>query len=130
MNCPCGSGIKYNDCCGKYHSGELPDKALQLMRSRFSAYALNLADYIMETTHPENPSYRTEKQAWKKAIRQFSKETLFDALTIIDFTDGEEEAYVTFRAQLRKGLQDISFTERSKFLKVNGKWLYHSGVFE
>lgn len=124
MNCNCGSGIKYEDCCGKYHRGELPETALQLMRSRYCAYARNLPEYIMETTHHENRSYQTDKAAWKKSLQKFSRATLFDQLTILDFTDGEDEAYVTFKAHLRKGLQDVSFTEKSKFLKVNGRWLY------
>ncbi len=47
LPCPCGSGLKYKKCCQKYHKGALPSTALLLMKSRYSAYALGLADYIM-----------------------------------------------------------------------------------
>jgi len=130
MLCPCGSGKMYAECCGMYHKGILPTKALELMRSRYSGYALNLADYIMETTHPDNPHYQTDKAAWKKSLQQYNKLTLFDGLTIIEFTDGDLEAFVTFHAQTRQRGRDTSFTERSRFLKVNGRWLYHSGVMQ
>ena len=39
--CPCGSGGKYKKCCQKYHKGALAKDALTLMKSRYSAYALN-----------------------------------------------------------------------------------------
>ncbi len=127
MLCPCGSGEMYSECCGRYHKGELPEKAVQLMRSRYCAYAKDLPDYIIETTHPDNPNYLKDKAAWKKSIRHFSRNTLFDKLTILDFEDGENEAYVTFKAELRNQNRDASFTERSRFQKLNGRWLYHSG---
>lgn len=128
MLCPCGSEILYGNCCGRFHKGELPGNALELMRSRYSAYALNLGNYIIATTHPENPHYQTDLSAWKKTLQQFSKQTLFDKLTILEFIDGESEAFVTFRATMRQNRRDASFTEKSRFLKVHGRWLYHSGV--
>jgi SEC-C motif-containing protein len=114
----------YARCCGRFHKGELPGNALELMRSRYCAYALNLADYIMATTHPENPRYQADKPAWKKSLQQFSKNTLFDGLTILEFIDGDTEAFVTFRAHLRQHGQDASFTEKSRFLKEGPRWLY------
>ncbi|MFQ9135082.1 MAG: SEC-C metal-binding domain-containing protein, partial [Haemophilus parainfluenzae] len=33
--CPCQSSLSYEDCCGRFHSGNLfPETAEQLMRSR------------------------------------------------------------------------------------------------
>ena len=49
--CPCTSKKPYDRCCGPYHSGgKVPETAEQLMRSRFSAYALGKADYLRTTT--------------------------------------------------------------------------------
>lgn len=127
--CPCHSGKKYPDCCKKYHEGTLPENALALMRSRYSAYALHLAEYIMNTTHPENPSYSTQRMQWKKQILQFSSETLFEGLKIQEFIDGEKMATVTFTAYLKQGSKDVTFTEKSQFVKVNGRWLYLAPVF-
>jgi hypothetical protein len=47
--CPCGSGLRYPDCCGRWHDGPLrlqaPD-AEALMRSRYAAFALRLGAYL------------------------------------------------------------------------------------
>lgn len=123
--CPCHSGKKYKQCCHPYHKGILPSDAQKLMRSRYSAFALNLADYVMATTHPNNSDYTKQKENWKKSILDFSQNTRFLGLKIRDYSDGEEVAYVTFEAILDHG----SLIEKSRFLKVKGKWLYESGEF-
>lgn len=123
--CPCHSGKKYKQCCHPYHKGILPATALLLMRSRYCAYALELADYIIRTTHPDNPDFTDDTAAWAESIREFSRSSDFTGLKILDFIDKEEEAYVTFTAVLG----ETSFSEKSRFLKENGKWLYVSGEF-
>lgn len=129
MQCPCGSGSLYTDCCGKYHQGAVPENALALMRSRYSAYALDLPDYIMATTHPLNPSYDKDTLRWRSSIKEFSRHTKFENLTIINFEDVVDAAFVTFRATLSQQGKDVSFTEKSRFEKINNRWLYHSGEF-
>ena len=128
MLCPCHSGKPYAECCQPFHQGVKPEIALQLMRSRYAAYALQLADYIMATTHPENPSYSENRKVWAKQIGHFCQQTLFEGLEIMEWKEGEQEAFVTFKAILKQGGQEASFTEKSRFLKVKGRWLYHSGV--
>lgn len=117
--CPCHSGKAYALCCGPYHQGKNPENALALMRSRYAAYALGLADYILETTHPQNPQVKNREQ-----ILIFSKQTEFCGLDILSFEDGEKIAYVTFKAHLRQNGQDAPLKEKSEFEKVDGKWLY------
>ena len=51
MHCPCGRGA-YAHCCGPLHAGAPAADAEALMRSRYSAYALGLADYLLATWHP------------------------------------------------------------------------------
>jgi SEC-C motif domain protein len=50
--CPCGSGKGYAACCGLLHAGAPAADAEALMRSRYSAYVLGLADYLRATWHP------------------------------------------------------------------------------
>lgn len=83
----------------------------------------------MDTTHPENPAYSIERAEWRKQILQFSKETTFEGLKIDAFIDGEKTATVTFTALLQQGRKDATFTEKSQFVKVNGRWLYQGPVF-
>ena len=123
--CPCHSGKKYKLCCHPYHKGILPSDALKLMRSRYSAYALGLVEYILATTHPHNPDASIALSDWQKAIRDFAESTYFRGLKIIEFRDGEEEAFVTFEATLSDGIMK----EKSRFLKTEGRWLYESGEF-
>jgi SEC-C motif domain protein len=123
--CPCHSGKKYKQCCHPYHKGILPSNAQKLMRSRYSAFVLGLTDYIMATTHPNNSDYTEEKEDWRKSILNFSQTTRFLGLNISEFIDGNQEAFVTFEAILDGG----SLCEKSRFLKVEGKWLYERGEF-
>jgi SEC-C motif domain protein len=123
--CLCHSGEKYKKCCLPYHKGILPSNALRLMRSRYSAFVLGLTDYIIVTTHPNNPDYTEDKENWRKSILDFSQNTQFIGLKIDEFIDGESEAFVTFEAMLDGGI----LKEKSRFLKVEEKWLYESGEF-
>ena len=59
----------------------------------------------------------------------FSKNTRFERLEILDFIEGEVESFVTFKATLFQDNTDISFIEKSRFLKVEDKWLYIDGQF-
>lgn len=122
MKCPCGTGKEYGACCKPFHQGGLPRSALELMRSRYSAYALNLPEYIIATTHPENPQDNDLKK-----IAEFCTHTTFKKLEIIDFQEKGDVATVTFVAHLAQDGKDFSLSERSTFEKVDGKWLYLNG---
>lgn len=127
--CACHSGKSYQHCCKVFHEGASAPNALLLMRSRYSAYANKRADYIMRTTHPKNPRYKADHHLWTKEILQFCQSTEFQNLEILEFIDGEKEAYVTFTAHLKQNGQDATFTEKSHFEKINGQWLYLNGVY-
>lgn len=128
--CACHSQLPYGICCGLHHQGVPVSNALALMRSRYSAYVLKLADYIMDTTHPKNPYYLEDRALWKEQILSFCKETFFEDLKIYSFEDGVSEAFVTFTAIIRQGKHDASFTEKSRFQKVANRWLYLDGDIE
>ncbi|AXX93661.1 hypothetical protein CPU12_08305 [Malaciobacter molluscorum LMG 25693] len=127
--CICGSDKKYKKCCKEFHDGKLPKTALELMRSRFSAYALGYANYIIETTHKDNCEFTHNRQTWLSDINNFCEYTDFQGLTILDFKDGNKESFVSFKAKLSQNGLDASFTEKSRFLKVDGKWYYIDGIF-
>lgn len=129
MECPCCSGKLYKDCCQPLHEGKIVANALSLMRSRYAAYSLGLSDYIIATTH--SSVSLPDKQSWEGQIILFFEQTEFVNLTILEFIDGKKEAFVTFFAELIQNQQDVSFVERSRFLKESGrsgKWKYVDGV--
>ncbi len=125
--CPCDKKDFYQKCCGRYHHGALAEDALTLMRSRFSAYALGQVEYIADTTHVENPGYGRDRARWLAELRDFSQNTKFLYLTILSFEDAMDTAFVTFTAHLSQSNQDATFTEKSTFLRENGRWFYRSG---
>ena len=128
--CPCGSLKKYKKCCKPFHDKiTFPKTALELMKSRFSAFAVLIADYIIFTTHENNSDYISDLKSWNQDIMNFSKNTSFERLEILDFIEGEVESFVTFKATLFQDNTDISFIEKSRFLKVEDKWLYIDGQF-
>lgn len=129
MSCPCGSGVPYLSCCGQYHRGKLPPTALALMRSRYSAYAVKNADYLITTLHPNHPDAKIPIPTKRKQIKAFYESTRFEKLEILAVEEGETQSTVTFRAHLKQGGKDTSFTEKSLFEKVDDRWLYLSGTF-
>ncbi len=124
LPCPCQSGYKYKKCCAMYHKGAVVKNALLLMRSRYSAYAVGDSAYIMRTTHPENPDFSEDITTWRTSIDLFCQQTEFENLEILEWSDGAEEAFVTFRATLSSGVM----IEKSRFLQVSERWLYVDGI--
>lgn len=128
MKCPCHSGKNYAECCEPYHRKKRSaEDAAVLMRSRYSAYALGLSEYIMQTTHPFHPDFHLPREEWRRQIMEFCRRTTFEGLRIEKVKLGPERATVRFRAKLLQGDQDVSFTEESLFEKVGLNWLYRSG---
>ena len=124
--CPCGSRDKYKKCCQKFHKGALVPNPLLLMKSRYSAYAIGNSKYIIDTTHPNSSEYMEDKTLWQNSILEFSKNTQFISLEILEYIPPKNNiAYVTFKAQF----QDSKMIEKSRFLLENGKWLYENAVF-
>ena len=116
--CPCGSGKKYKKCCGILHKGAIAKDALELMKSRYSAFAVGNVDYIIKTS-----TFQKDKDD----LKSFCDACVFYKLQIIDFTPYEDEAFVTFKATISCAETDNSFSEKSRFIKQNGRWLYESG---
>lgn len=129
--CPCGSRKLYEVCCAPFHLRKsLPKTALELMRARFAAYALNIPEYIIYTTHKNNAQYIEKKDLWMLEISFFSKSTSFDHLEVMDFKEDGNSGSVVFIAHLSQDGLDVSFKEKSLFVRENGLWLYLDGQTE
>jgi SEC-C motif-containing protein len=115
--CPCGSGRLYDGCCGLLHRGqESARTARELMRSRYSAYVVGDADYVLRTWHP-----RTRPDGL-----DLGRAPKWQGLTLISSSDGREgdgSGEVEFRADFRGG----SLHERSRFVRRAGRWVYVDG---
>jgi SEC-C motif-containing protein len=122
--CPCGSGEPYAACCGPLHRGRATGlvtapTAERLMRSRYSAFALGEASYLLLTWHPSTrpPALELDPALeWRR-------------LEIVGTTAGAERdlagtvafvAHYRDAASGRAGRQD----EDSTFRREAGQWFY------
>lgn len=121
--CLCGSGSSYEDCCAPYHRGEkTPPTAEALMRSRFTAYAMQNADYLLATWNgskrPDSINFEKEEAQWLRLeIVGCKKGGIKDAKGIVEF-----KAYF-----LANGEESV-MNEISRFKKVAGRWHYLDGL--
>ena len=123
--CPCHSGQPYAACCRPMHQGRAAPTPTALLRSRYAAYALGKVGYVINTTHPGSPLRQEDPAAWRRELKQFCAATSFVDLRI----DPEEplssdQTVVPFHASLFQGARDVSFSERSLFVRRQGRWWY------
>jgi len=94
------------------------------MRSRYSAFALALADYLVATHDvPATKRSRRELEAAARAVTWLG-------LTVHRAEKGgpeDDEGIVEFTARSRDGEGVIELHERSRFRRVAGRWLYVDG---
>ncbi len=128
--CPCGSGRKYKRCCRPFHRGEVAAEPGSLVRARYSAYALGLASFIMDTTHPGGPMWQMDADFWRQTIDRFTAAMRFHGVDVLGAQVEEDRAEVYFHARMSRGGEDAGFREHSLFLRQDGRWLYHSGQDE
>ncbi len=118
--CPCGSNVPYNNCCEPLHQGTPAGSAQALMRSRFSAFALQLSDYLKTSWHPET---RPEQLTLEPG-------TLWKRLEILSASNDSKQGSVHFKAYYQENKQWHLLEETSQFLFENGHWFYHSGDYQ
>jgi SEC-C motif domain protein len=125
--CPCTSKKPYDKCCGPFHSGAaMPETAEQLMRSRFSAYALGKVDYLI-STRPE--AKRADED--REELARYCKSVSCVSLKIVSQEKGgkaDDSGVVTFHASLQTNGRRSLHIETSAFARENGKWVYVDGV--
>ena len=118
MDCPCGSGVEYDACCGPVVRNERPaDTAEELMRSRYTAYVLGDVDHLFRSWHPATrPDDLAElpEVDWRG----------LDILEVVEGGPADDEGIVEFRAHHAGG----TMHERSRFVRRAGRWVYLDGV--
>ncbi|MFD3561677.1 YchJ family protein [Streptomyces sp. NPDC058686] len=121
--CPCGLPSPYDACCGRYHSGGAnAPTAEALMRSRYCAFAVKDAVYLLRTWHP----------ATRPTVVTFDPGTKWTGLEILGTSEGtafHSTGTVTFRARYTDGGRPGSLHERSRFTRLDGAWVYVDGDF-
>lgn len=121
-NCPCLSGEQYDHCCGRFHRGEAEaPTAEQLMRSRYSAFAILDAGYLLRTWHPDT----------RPAGLELDPGIQWRRLDIVSTTRGgplDTEGTVEFTAHFRHEGEPGVQHETSQFMRVDRRWYYYGPV--
>ena len=121
-NCYCYSNKSFKTCCEPFLDKAIfPETPEQLMRSRYSAYVIHNADYLMETTHVSQRKYYS-----KAEILHWSKSNTWIKLEVLEAFDN----IVKFKAYyLDQKLQAKIHHEKSTFKQENEIWFYVDGTF-
>jgi SEC-C motif-containing protein len=133
-DCPCGRcaaakgkllPLAYAQCCGRFveHWATPEPDAEHLMRSRYSAFVLERADYLLATWHAST----------RPAALDFEPGARWLGLEVKQHASGPapHEAIVRFVARYRVGGQAVRLAETSRFVcevaHGTGRWFYVDG---
>ncbi|OYD25331.1 YchJ family protein [Oceanimonas baumannii] len=126
MQCHCDSKQPFPDCCQPFLEGRLeaPDP-LTLMRSRYSAYCTGAGEYLVHTWHPD-----TLEKLDAATLRESGLSTEWLGLNIVFSrgTPADTEGEVEFKVRYREHDRVVLLHERSRFVRFEGRWVYHSGL--
>jgi SEC-C motif-containing protein len=134
LHCPCGrtsakagSKIKasspqiqpFSVCCGLYLDESIPaPDAEALMRSRYTAFVVQRADYLLATWHASTRPAMLEFASGAKWLGlEVRSHKVLDA----------DHAEVEFVARCREAGRATRLHERSRFVRESGRWFYVDG---
>ena len=126
-SCPCGRvaggrPLAYAACCGRYvddFSGTPAPDAPSLMRSRYTAFVLERADYLLATWHAGS---RPASLALDAGLKWLGLELRRAAQA--DATHAVVEFVARHRAP---GGRAVRLHETSRFVREEGRWYYLDG---
>jgi SEC-C motif-containing protein len=114
--------LSYAECCGRLHEGTAAAAtAEQLMRSRYSAFAVGDAAYLLATWHPST----------RPRAVDLDDDVRWTGLDVLATTGGgllSDQGTVRFRACYVRDGRAGEQQEHSRFIRDGGRWLYLDGV--
>ncbi len=126
--CPCGrlrpngQALELSACCGPFIDNfaqtPAPD-AEALMRSRYSAFVLQQADYLLATWHA---SHRPSRISFDPGVKWLGLEVRQHR--VLDASHAEVEFVAR---QKSPGSPALRLHERSRFVHELGRWYYVDG---
>jgi SEC-C motif domain protein len=132
VRCPCSSGDTYGACCGRYHaalrapggtSSSGAPTAEALMRSRYSAFVVGDAGYLLATWHPSTRPQGLDLDddvEWRRLdVVRTEAGGPFDETGVVEFV-------AHHRSRLDPGARG-RLHETSGFVREDGRWLYVDG---
>lgn len=128
--CPCSSGKSYQQCCSLFHERkQFAQQGEELVRSRYSAFALGKVDYLYDTLHEDHPDRRHPPDQIMTALRAACSSFKYMGLVIIESEPRDRDGYcrVLYLARLFRKGTDVSFVELAEFLHDGIGLRYRNG---
>ncbi|MCD2441896.1 SEC-C domain-containing protein [Agromyces sp. SYSU K20354] len=119
--CPCLSGEVFGACCGPFLGGSVhAPTAVQLMRSRYSAFVVGDAGYLLATWHPSTRPTALETDAslhwYRLDIVRTERGGPLDISGVVEFV-------ARYRTEGDRG----ELHETSRFAREGRRWYYVDG---
>lgn len=125
--CPCSNNSSntpklFSQCCARFIvQAALPESAVELMRSRYSAYVLEEETYLALTWHPS-----TRPSSPIIAVNDGVKWT---GLVLLGHHQTGDSASVEFIAHYKIHGRAQQLHEISRFVREDQRWFYLDGSF-
>ena len=124
--CPCGSNLSYAECCEPIiNEQSFAKTAEQLMRSRYTAFAKNELEHLVNTTIlAKRESHDAE------STEEWAKNSQWKGFEIIKTEAGGEEdtkGSVEFIVTFSQNNADFKHHELATFEKEDNKWYFVDG---
>ncbi len=126
MDCPCGSGLAYTDCCEPIITGarhaETPEA---LMRARYTAYTKVETDFLFHSLHPDHRADHDEE-----GVRAWASGSEWHSLEIVECEDGgadDDTGRVQFACEYTYEGKRRRHHEDAEFERQDGKWYFVNG---
>lgn len=121
-SCPCGSGSSLDGCCGPLLLGESQAAtAEQLMRSRYTAYAVGDLDHLLRSWHPRTRPRDLRLDAGVRWLGLVVHEARAGGPQDVSGT-------VRFTARYRDAGGEHDLTENSGFSRRARRWVYEEPI--
>mgnify|MGYP002746452071 CR=1 FL=1 len=119
--CFCRSGKEYKYCCAPFHlHTAVPEKAEQLMRSRYTAYVLKNIPYIVATTVPSQQTLLETH-----LLQEWADNTTWLGLEILKTENlTKTQSAVEFKNIFQGEEGKLTHQERSIFVKIENCWYF------
>ena len=122
VNCLCGSGLKYNQCCQLLHTRKTYALTAEaLMRSRFTAYAMHNEVYLLDTwdlsTRPATVDFSKDTGEW----------THLEIISTKKGSEKDSKGIVEFKAYFAIDGEQRVMNEISRFVNKQDHWFYQDG---
>lgn len=119
--CPCGTGLQFGECCGPLLAGRAAaPTAVQLMRSRYTAFAVGDEGYLLATWHPST----------RPAALELDPAIAWRSLEVVSTARGgplDRDGLVEFVARYAVDGERGALRETSRFVRED-RWRYVDAV--